>query len=47
MTAALSTAVIATEHVDIGAPPIVWGGGALLIFMILLGITLALGKGRG
>lgn len=40
-------AVSAAEGVDTGAPPIVWGGGVLLIFMILLAITLSFGKGRG
>ena len=32
--------------VDSGFPPEVWGGGLLLIFLILLFIVLAIGKGR-
>lgn len=45
--AALSVAVSAAEHVDIGAPPILWGIGTFVILMLMLAITLALGRGRG
>jgi len=41
------TALIAAEGVDIGAPPIMWGVGTLVFFMVLLAMTLAFGKGRG
>lgn len=42
-----SAALVAAEHVDIGAPPIVWGVGAFVLLMAMLAITLAFGRGRG
>jgi len=47
MSAAWATVISAAEGVDTGAPPIVWGIGAMVIFMIMLAITLSFGKGRG
>jgi len=47
MTAVLLGAASTSEGVDTGAPPIVWGLGVLLLFMLLLAMTLAFGKGRG
>ena len=49
MTTAALTLLAAAEteeHVDIGAPALVWGIGAFAILMLLLLGTLAFGKGR-
>ncbi len=42
----LLMAETAETHVNSPFPPAVWGGGVLLIFLILLFIVLAIGKGR-
>ena len=41
------SAAAATEGLDTGAPPYMWGIGTLIIFLLLLWMTLAFGKGRG
>ena len=47
MPAALISVVVAAEGIDTGAPPVVWGVGVFVVFMIMLAMTLAFGKGRG
>ena len=48
MTAAWgNAAVAAAEGAEPAGNPLVWGVGAFVIFMVMLAITLALGRGRG
>lgn len=46
-TLTTSAALRAAEHVDTGAPPIVWGVAAFVLLLAMLAITLAFGRGRG
>jgi hypothetical protein len=46
MTAAWATAISAAETVETETSPIAWGVGTLVVFMLLLAMTLAFGRGR-
>lgn len=42
----IATAAGTEEHNATIVPPLVWGIGAFVIFMVLLAATLAFGRGR-